>query len=232
MDYHSRNRKIFGFLLLFVEIAIIIFYGIFVRTEVHNADSNNTNYYPMFQDVNVMMLIGFGFLMTFIKHHSWSALTYTFFINAVVAQLYILWAPFWHKVFEGHWGDKIYLVEKTFTASSYSVASVLIAFGAVLGRVGPLELLIMALVQIIGYVLNEQIVYERIGVYDVGGSTAIHTFGAYFGLTVSVILSKFSKPAAKPESSYNSNIFALVGTLFLWMFWPSFNAGYFPTSPY
>jgi ammonia channel protein AmtB len=58
----------------------------------------------------------------------------------------------------------------------------------------------MALVQIIGYVLNEQIVYERIGVYDVGGSTAIHTFGAYFGLTVSVILSKFSKPAAKPAA--------------------------------
>jgi ammonia channel protein AmtB len=29
-----------------------------------------------------------------------------------------------------------------------------------------------------------------LGVNDVGGSTAIHTFGAYFGLTVCFILGK------------------------------------------
>lgn len=53
----------------------------------------------MYQDVNVMMLIGFGFLMTFIKRHAWSALSYTFFINAIVVQLYILLAGFWERVF-------------------------------------------------------------------------------------------------------------------------------------
>jgi ammonium transporter Rh len=53
----------------------------------------------MFQDVNVMMLVGFGFLMSFIKKNSWSALSYTFFINAVVLQLYLLWQPFWKRVF-------------------------------------------------------------------------------------------------------------------------------------
>ena len=52
----------------------------------------------MYQDVNLMMLIGFGFLMTFIRTHSWSALVYTFFINAVVVQLYMLFQPFWAKV--------------------------------------------------------------------------------------------------------------------------------------
>ncbi len=70
-------------------------YGIFVRPTVHNDSTVNTNYYPMYQDVNVMMLIGFGFLMTFVKNHSWSALSYTFFINAVVVQLYILLSGFW-----------------------------------------------------------------------------------------------------------------------------------------
>lgn len=119
-----------------------------------------------------------------------------------------------------------------FTAASYSVAAVLISFGAVLGRVGPLELLIMALFQIVGYTLNEVIVYELIHTYDVGGSTAIHTFGAYFGLTVSLVLGKKVAPKTKPEASYTSNIFSFIGTLFLWMFWPSFNAGFFPTSPY
>lgn len=46
--------------------------------------------------------------------------------------------------------------------------------------------------------MNEQIVYGRIGVYDAGGSTAIHTFGAYFGLTVSLIIGKLVPPKTKP----------------------------------
>jgi ammonium transporter Rh len=86
----------------------------------------------------------------------------------------------------------------------------------------------MALVQIIGYTLNEVIIYEVVKVFDAGGSTAIHAFGAYFGLTVSFLISKKVSPVSKPESNYNSNIFSMIGTLFLWMFWPSFNAGYFP----
>jgi ammonium transporter Rh len=92
----------------------------------------------MYQDVNVMMLIGFGFLMTFIKLHAWSSLVYTFFINAITVQLYILLYNFWEKVFHGEWDHKIYIKESSFTAASYSVAANLIAFGGVLGKVGPL----------------------------------------------------------------------------------------------
>ena len=93
---------------MIVEVIIIVFYGIFVRPLVHTDQGQNTKYYPMFQDINVMMLVGFGFLMTFIKKNSWSALSYTFFINAVILQLYLLLQPFWNKVFEGgSWGAKI-----------------------------------------------------------------------------------------------------------------------------
>ena len=52
----------------------------------------------------------------------------------------------------------------------------------------------MGLVEIVGYTLNEQLVYGKLKVFDAGGSTAIHTFGAYFGLTVSLILSKAVRP--------------------------------------
>lgn len=67
---------------------------------------------------------------------------------------------------------------------------------------------------------------------DVGGSTAIHTFGAYAGLTTSFILSRISQPLTKPHTNYNSNIFAFIGTLFLWMYWPSFNYGVFATTAF
>ena len=57
--------------------------------------------YPFYQDVNVMMLIGFGFLMTFIKYGAWQALSLTFVTNAVIIQLYLLWSAFWVTVLDG-----------------------------------------------------------------------------------------------------------------------------------
>lgn len=126
-----------------------------MKVEPHSDSSFNKNYYPMYQDVNVMMLIGFGFLMTFIKGYTWSTLSYTFFLNAVVVQLYLLFQPFWHTVFHSD-GVKfnITINEKNFTAASYSVASMLISFGAVIGKVGPLELLVMVIIGTFGYTLN------------------------------------------------------------------------------
>ena len=41
-----------------------------------------------------------------------------------------------------------------------------------------------------------------------------------------------AEPTSKPESNYFSNLFAFIGTFFLWMYWPSFNFGYFSTTPY
>lgn len=55
----------------------------------------------------------------------------------------------------------------------------------------------------------------------------IHAFGAYFGLTVSLFLSRLIPPLKKPEPNYLSNIFGMIGTIFLWLFWPSFNYAYF-----
>jgi ammonium transporter Rh len=85
----------------------------------------------------------------------------------------------------------------------------------------------MGFIQIIGYALNEIVVLEKIGCFDAGGSMTIHSYGAYFGLTVSAILSSKIKPVNKPEANYTSNIFSMIGTLFLWLFWPSFNYGVF-----
>jgi ammonium transporter Rh len=52
--------------------------------------------YPVFQDVHVMIFIGFGFLMTFIKTSSWSALAFNWIISAWALQWGILSTGFWH----------------------------------------------------------------------------------------------------------------------------------------
>ena len=95
------NLKKFAITLCVIEAIIIILYGLFVRVAAVNVEGYTQTYYPMYQDVNVMMLIGFGFLMAYIKGYAWSGLSYTFFINAILVQLYILLSGFWYRVFDG-----------------------------------------------------------------------------------------------------------------------------------
>ncbi|XP_040608418.1 ammonium transporter Rh type B isoform X2 [Mesocricetus auratus] len=63
-------------------------------------------------------------------------------------------------------------------------------------------------------------------VRDAGGSMTIHTFGAYFGLFLSRVLyrSQLEKSRQRQSSVYHSDLFAMIGTIFLWIFWPSFNS--------
>lgn len=90
----------------------------------------------------------------------------------------------------------------------------------------------MCLFHEVGYTLNEVICSDKIVIFDVGGSMLIHAFGAYSGLTISLILTSINRPSYKPATNYFSNLFAFIGTLFLWMFWPSFNYGVMAETAY
>ena len=53
----------------------------------------------------------------------------------------------------------------------------------------------------------------------------VHVFGAYFGLAVARVLYRPKHATSEDEgSTYNSDIFAMIGTIFLWLYWPSFNS--------
>jgi ammonium transporter Rh len=57
---------------------------------------------------------------------------------------------------------------------------------------------------------------------DKGGTYIEHMIGAYFGLAVSYML---GKPKHEPAGGNVPDLFSLIGTLFLWVYWPSFVAG-------
>lgn len=52
----------------------------------------------------------------------------------------------------------------------------------------------MCLVHEVGYTLNNVLVLEVIGAFDVGASMTMHAFGAYSGIAMSLILSHSVKP--------------------------------------
>ncbi|VDO85760.1 unnamed protein product, partial [Haemonchus placei] len=62
-------------------------------------------------------------------------------------------------------------------------------------------------------------------VNDVGDSIVVHAFGAYFGLACARAFADDKQREHDNEGSvYHSDIYAMIGAIFLWVFWPSFNA--------
>jgi len=84
----------------------------------------------------------------------------------------------------------------------------------------------VALIEVFFYSINEEIGLT-LEISDLGGSMVIHVFGAYFGLAASICLTPHSAKGNKDNSaSYRSDLFSMIGTIFLWIYWPSFNAAF------
>lgn len=72
--------------------------------------------------------------------------------------------------------------------------------------------------------LNVAISTQALQGVDMGGSIIIHAFGCFFGLAAAYHFQPFlASSSPNNVSSHNSEIIAMVGSVFLWMFWPSFN---------
>jgi ammonium transporter Rh len=85
-------------------------------------------------------------------------------------------------------------------------------------------MLVLAFMEPMFYYVNFYINYWELQAVDVGGGFYIHMFGCYFGLTVTLFLtSNNSRSHPDNTSCYSSDLFAMIGTLFLWVCWPSFN---------
>ncbi|XP_062972028.1 ammonium transporter Rh type A isoform X1 [Elgaria multicarinata webbii] len=223
-SFSTTMRIKFPVFALILEVAIIVLFGIFVKYETKGRSGNITDeshLYPFFQDVHVMIFVGFGFLMTFLKKYGFSSIGNTFLIAALGLQWGILLQGFWHMT-----SNKIHINIKSMINADFSTATVLISFGAVLGKTSPVQMLIMAILEITLFACNEHLVVTILKATDTGASMVIHAFGAYFGLAVARVLYRPSlKNGHENEgSSYHSDLFAMIGTLFLWLFWPSFNS--------
>lgn len=232
------KRGKLAFLLLLLQVSLIIVYALCVQYAEEADASNGRNsmsealggnaskensiekYHAMFQDVNVMVFVGFGFLMTFLKRYGYSAVGFTLLIAALCIQWAVVMRGVWHTRSGWIFVDIVGLLNAEFCA-----ASVLISFGAVLGKTSPLQLVVMAAVEVVLYSCSEHIGVDMFRAVDIGGSIFLHTFGAYFGLAVALVLNKKEQRDHRKEGSvYHSDLFAMIGTLFLWVFWPSFNA--------
>ena len=173
--------------------------------------------------IMAMLLVGFGFLMVFVKKYGRSALTATYLLVSVAIPLYFLEENFYGIGSPEEPIDTLILAE-------FAAASLLICAGAVLGRMKMEQYILLGILFIPFYSLNEWIVLNGgLGlisgkVIDTGGSIVIHAFGAIFGLCVAVFMTTLKEYETPIECDDTSDRYSLLGSMVLWVFWPSFCA--------
>ncbi|DAA31758.1 TPA: ammonium transporter Rh type B [Bos taurus] len=246
---HSAGRRLqLPLLCLLLQGATAILFAVFVRYNREtdaalwhwgnhsNADNEFYFRYPSFQDVHAMIFVGFGFLMVFLQRYGFGSVGFTFLLAAFALQ----WSTLIQGFFHSFRGGYILVGMESMINADFCAGAVLISFGAVLGKTGPVQLLLMALLEVVLFGLNEFVLLSLLEVVlfglnefvllsllevkDAGGSMTIHTFGAYFGLILSRVLYRPQLEKHRQGSVYHSDLFAMIGTIFLWIFWPSFNS--------
>ncbi len=170
-----------------------------------------------------MLLVGFGFLMVFVKNYGYSATTGTYLVVAVGLPLYMLLRSTGVISAEPIAADSV----KALLLAEFAAAAALISMGAVLGRLRVYQYAILAAIVVPIYALNEWMVLEgglgiTKGFTDAAGSIVIHAFGAYFGLGLTIALTSRIQREMAIDTDATSDRFSMLGSMVLWMFWPSF----------
>ena len=166
-----------------------------------------------------MLLLGFGFLMVVVRGHGYSSITATLLAVSIAIPVYMLIKSFM--------GEGSALTVDAFMWGEFAAASLLIAIGAPLGRLTMDQYLLLGILFVPVYLFNEWLILESgafTGFQDTGGSVVIHAFGAYFGLGLVATTAKKMSGGPSCESDSVSNQFSLLGSLLLWVFWPSFTS--------
>ncbi|KAM3871762.1 rh50-like protein [Diretmus argenteus] len=234
MGKHSTSLRVrLPVFVLVLEVVILGLYAGFVTYD-DNTDAklqtNETNPmdnavyrdYPFFADIQVMIFIGFGCLLAFFRVYGFGGMVFNF----LTATFAIQWAILVQGYFQFSHDGKIHLGVINLINAEFACAVVLISFGAVLGKTSPVQLLVMALLEVPVFSVTEWVVLKYLKINDAGGSILIHLFACYFGLGVTFVLyrPRLNEGHAKENTSYQSDMLSVMGTLFLWVFWPSFNS--------
>lgn len=200
------------------------YYRVLLQDE---ARSDVVSYYAGFQHISAMLFVGFGFLMTFLKRYGYSSITF----NLVLSALSIQWAILTQGLIINFTNYTIILSITSLIKAEFAAMAVLVSFGAVLGKLNLLQLSVMALIEVVLFQCNQLVCFGIFKSTDTGYSMMVHMFGAYFGLMVALFTARPGDVQAqsyKELSVYHSDLFTMIGTVFLFLFYPSLNAALCP----
>ncbi|NWT60956.1 RHL protein, partial [Erythrocercus mccallii] len=205
-------------LLLLLQTLFLIrsFFGVPGADDIYSP----SNFYSEFQDVNHMVIFGFGFFLMVLRRYGFSSTGFNFLLIVLGVQCSVLVEDC--LVFLRAQQNEIGL--KSLAKALVSMTAVVISTGAVLGKANPVQLIVMTVVELFFFYVSRCINRTFLQVPEHLALMHVHLFGAYFGLAVTSRFPEAPPGLDKSRSSPKSELFSMLGTVFVWVFWPSFNS--------
>ena len=224
-----RESKKF-YLIIFIIMSFFHILMIVLIACLYKFNDYDEDYlYPFFKDVHLMIFIGFGMLYALLKNHQWSSVAIILFFETISIEFSFFCYYLWYNTLGiGKWKN-IEINFNVLTCIDFNSATVLISLGALIGKLSLIQYFWLSILETFFASLNYFLCYQKIEALDNGGSVYLFTFGSIFGIIISIILfcreNEYSKITSNPHlnSDYHSNIFSFLGSLFLWLYFPSFN---------
>eukprot|EP00933_Yihiella_yeosuensis_P053432 TRINITY_DN51668_c0_g1_i1.p1 TRINITY_DN51668_c0_g1~~TRINITY_DN51668_c0_g1_i1.p1 ORF type:complete len:492 (+),score=42.34 TRINITY_DN51668_c0_g1_i1:135-1610(+) len=225
--YIPDDRMAFGYIVLFLQICLG---ALFYRSKFDLSQSSTTNAsstYNFYTSMAVLTFIGFGYRLSFLKACGLGAVGFTMFIISLGVE--------WAMVCESFAATHSFEINfATMLNGLAAVVAVLASYAGLIGKVNPLQILVVTVMEIFAYTLNKvyflQLHSNSPFIVDAGGSISVHVFGAYFGMAACAVVGKPLRNKLK-NSLYYSDIFSFLGTVFLWLYFPAFVSGRLPSGP-
>jgi len=219
---HGRaSTGLFGVAALLVQTALTVAFFFTGYDLTSLTVFNSSQAYDFYVAIGVMLFVGFGYLFTFLKSYGIGALGFTMFMGCLGLQWTLLLQG-WMRTGDYHLTFHVV----SFIRANQGVAAVLVSFGALLGKTSPLQVLFLTLLGGACVTANKVYIIDAFLVKDVGCTYSVHLFGALFGVCASMVCSRgITINEELLSSTYSSDINSLLGTVFLWLFWPCFTAG-------
>ena len=154
-------------------------YRYFPISDVTNVEQSSRRlvdfYYPMFTDIHVMLFVGFGFMLTFLRRYFYDTVGFHFILCTFTIE--------WSLIIRGYFFDwnsttRTFIIDvQSLVMADFVAATTLTSMGTVLGKVNGIQLIIMAFCEVPFQVINQFIGVRFFCANDPGESMYVHTFG-------------------------------------------------------
>ena len=98
--------------------------------------------YIAFRDIMAMLLLGFGFLMTFLKTYGLGAVGFTMMLSILSMELNCM-VEWLVRMLYGDVEMPMLVSMATLIDAEFAAATLMITFGAIIGRASPLQMMII-----------------------------------------------------------------------------------------